>query len=52
MAQTRLILRQFRPDTLNTSSDDCTLLDLIAYFAGFAILAVFRQKPMKPALEA
>ena len=40
------------PDTLATSSEDCTLLDLIAYFAGFGILAVFRQKPMKSALEA
>jgi hypothetical protein len=30
----------------------CTPFDLIAYFAGFAILTVFCQKPQKSALEA
>jgi len=34
------------------SRKHCTPLDLIAYFAGFAILTVFCQKPQKSALEA
>ena len=33
----------FRPqNTRRDAQEDCTLLDLIAYFAGFAILSVFR----------